>query len=159
MARTILWGTGKVPKVRVPWKALGSLALVVVVGVATDGVGDLVLGAAAADTAAGAGAGTEAAEAAAAAPKPFPKISDYISNDLKEACSDAFKNNSLLSKISEEDRELAAKAYENMADGMQGAKADLARLYNLERAKFLRGEVDGIAGTANTFGDQIGFGQ
>jgi hypothetical protein len=87
------------------------------------------------------------------------KISDYIPDELKRRCSAAFQDNSLLSKMSAEDREQGAVAYENMADDMQNREAGLARLYNLERAKFLRGTVESIPGTAREFGEQIGFGK
>lgn len=40
---------------------------------------------------------------------------------------------------------------------MVGVRADLARVYNLERAKFLRGEVERIADSAPKFAAEIGF--
>jgi len=40
---------------------------------------------------------------------------------------------------------------------MVGTQAGVARLYNLERAKFLRGQVRRIAGRALDFGAEIGY--
>jgi hypothetical protein len=59
--------------------------------------------------------------------------------------------------MSGEERELAAQFYEQVAHQAVGTRAELARLYNRERARFLRGEVDHIAPTANQFAREIGF--
>lgn len=40
--------------------------------------------------------------------------------------------------MSPDEREQAAQGYEQVAQQMVGTQAELARLYNLERAKFLR---------------------
>ncbi len=40
---------------------------------------------------------------------------------------------------------------------MVGAQAGLARLYHLERARFLRGQVSQIAGRALDFAAEIGW--
>ena len=40
---------------------------------------------------------------------------------------------------------------------MVGTQAGLARLYNLERAKFLRGQVSHIAARALDFAAKIGY--
>lgn len=78
---------------------------------------------------------------------------------LKKAAEDAFHNNSLLALISSEDREQAAQWYEAFAMQTVGSQADLASLYNLERAKFLRGQVARIARSAPVFAAEIGYGQ
>ncbi|MGI4789523.1 MAG: hypothetical protein ACRYFS_11810 [Janthinobacterium lividum] len=76
---------------------------------------------------------------------------------LKDAATAAFHDNRKLAEMSPEDRELAAQGYEQMAEQMRGSEAGLARLYNLERAKFLRGQVNRIAAKARLFGDEIGY--
>ena len=76
---------------------------------------------------------------------------------IKDAATAAFKHNPRLADLSWEERELSALAYESIAQRTVGRKAELARLYNLERARFLRGEVDHIAPTADLFGQEIGF--
>ncbi len=74
---------------------------------------------------------------------------------LKEAAEDAFHDNSLLSLISPQEREQAAQWYADRAMSFVGTRVDLARLYNLERAKFLRGQVSRIADTAPNFAREI----
>ena len=59
--------------------------------------------------------------------------------------------------MASEDRELAAQFYELVADQATGTKAALAKLYNLERASFLRGDVARIAPTAHQFAEESGF--
>ncbi len=76
---------------------------------------------------------------------------------IKKAATDAFKDNGKRGDMSVADRELAARFYEGWAGQTTGRYAELARLYNLERARFLRGEVDRIAGTARAFADEIGY--
>ena len=76
--------------------------------------------------------------------------------ELKDAAEDAFHDNSLLSMISPQEREQAAQWYANRAAHLVGTQAELARLYNLERAKFLRGQVSRIADTAPNFAREIG---
>ncbi len=76
---------------------------------------------------------------------------------LKEAAEDAFHDNSLLTMLSPEERELAARWYEDFAAQTVGDLADLARLYNPERARFLRGQVPRIAGRAPHFATEIGY--
>ena len=78
---------------------------------------------------------------------------------LKKAATDAFVDNTLLDAISLADREQAEQWYENFAEQAGGTYSDLARLYNLERAKFLRGQVSRIAGTAPDFAREIGMRQ
>lgn len=80
-----------------------------------------------------------------------------ITMRLKVAATKAFLNNVKLSEMSLEDRNEAARQYEKMADEMVGVRADLARRYNLERARFLRGDVDHIANSAPNFAKEIGF--
>lgn len=76
---------------------------------------------------------------------------------LKKAATDAFLNNSLLGSISAADREEAARWYEACAAEVRGDYVELARLYNLERAKFLREQVSRIAGTAPDFAREVGM--
>ncbi len=76
---------------------------------------------------------------------------------LKEAATEAFQDNRKLAAMSEEERELTAQGHEQMAEQMGGTEAALARLYNLERAKFLRGQVSRIASKARLFGREIGY--
>jgi hypothetical protein len=68
---------------------------------------------------------------------------------LKKAATEAFRDNKRLSGMSSGERELAAQFYELVAVQTVGDEADLARLYNQERARFLRGDVDRIAATAH----------
>jgi hypothetical protein len=77
-----------------------------------------------------------------------------LNTSLKEAATAAFRDNARLAEIQIEDRELAAQFYEQIAEQVTGTRAALARLYNLERAKFLRGEVDHIAPTARQFAEE-----
>ena len=88
----------------------------------------------------------------------MPIISEQLPVWLKDAVTAAFRDNSRIAGLSEEDRELAARAYEQVAEGMLGTEADLARIYNLERARFLRGEVSRIASKARDFAEEIGYG-
>ncbi len=74
---------------------------------------------------------------------------------LKNAAEDAFHDNSLLSLIPPQEREQAAQWYTERAAHFVGTRVELARLYNLERAKFLRGQVVRIAGTAPDFAREI----
>ncbi len=76
---------------------------------------------------------------------------------LKKAASAAVVDNALLNAISLADREQAAQWYEDFAAEVVGTRSDLARLYNLERTKFLRGQVPYIAGTAPDFAREIGM--
>ena len=79
--------------------------------------------------------------------------------ELKKAVKDAFHDNSLLALISPEDRERAAHWYDDVAEQTVGSRADLARIYNLERGKFLRGQVARIAQSAPDYAREIGHGQ
>ncbi len=76
---------------------------------------------------------------------------------LKKAVEDAFRNNSLLALISPQEREQAAIHYDTVASQTVGLLFDLARLYNTERARFLRGQVARIAGTAPKFAKEINY--
>ena len=76
---------------------------------------------------------------------------------LKKAAVLAFRDNALLSEMSPLEREQAAQWYENFAAETGGVLSDLARLYNLERAKFLRGEVNYIARDAPKFAEEIAY--
>ncbi len=78
---------------------------------------------------------------------------------LKRAAEDAFHDNSLLIMLSLEEREQAAQWYEAFAAQTVGDRADLARLYNLERARFLRGQVARIARRAPDFAVEIEYQQ
>ncbi len=53
----------------------------------------------------------------------------------------------------------AAQQYEDLAKQMVGIKAELVRIYNLERAKFLRGQVSRLAHSAPAFAAEIGYYQ
>ncbi len=75
--------------------------------------------------------------------------------NLKKSVEDAFHNNELLSEISAADREVAAFWYEAFAEETVGSRAELARLYNLERAAFLRGQVVRIARNAPEYAREI----
>ena len=77
--------------------------------------------------------------------------------DLKDAAEDAFQENTLLSNLSPPEREQAAQWYEAVAARTVGIRSDLARLYNLERAKFLRGQVTRIAPDAPEFAREIDY--
>lgn len=69
-----------------------------------------------------------------------------LTKRLKDLATAAFRDNAKLSQMSPKDREAAALEYEQQARNLVGIRVRLAHLYNLERAKFLRGEVDHIAG-------------
>jgi|GEM_PF-998294 len=76
--------------------------------------------------------------------------------ELRKAATHAFRDNTKLTHTSPEEREQAAHAYEQMALETVGRKAEIARLYNLERARFLRGEVERIAPKAYLFAQEKG---
>jgi len=80
-----------------------------------------------------------------------------LPKELKDAATAAFRDNARLAEMSPEARELAAQEYEHIAEQTLGMFAELARLYNLERAKFLRGQVEHIAATAHAFATEIGY--
>ncbi|HLX61670.1 MAG TPA: hypothetical protein VKX17_10345 [Planctomycetota bacterium] len=80
-----------------------------------------------------------------------------LATKLKLAANQAFQDNRKLTDMSAEDREKAACFYESVAATARGSQANLARLYNLERARFLRGEIPRIAPDAVEFGVEIGY--
>ena len=83
-------------------------------------------------------------------PPPLPE-------KLKKAAEAAFRDNAKLALMSPEEREEAAQFYEQVAGDTRRVYADLARLYNLERARFLRGQVARIAPDAHSFRREIGY--
>jgi len=83
--------------------------------------------------------------------------SEMLPKRLKDSATSAFRDNSRLAEMSSEQREQAAQGYEQLAQQMVGTQARLARLYNLERAKFLRGEVSHIAGRALDFAAETSY--
>ncbi len=80
-----------------------------------------------------------------------------LTQELKNAATAAFRDNAKLSEMSPGEREQAAQGYEQVAQQMVGTQVGLARLYNLERAKFLRGQVSRIASKARDFANEIGY--
>ena len=76
---------------------------------------------------------------------------------IKRAAVAAFYDNAALSEMTLQEREQAAHYYEEVAADTRGTVPDLARLYNLERAKFLRGEVASIVYSAPQFAEKIGY--
>ncbi len=80
-----------------------------------------------------------------------------LAKRLKDTATAAFRDNSRLMEMSPEEREQAAQGYEQMAQQMVGTQAGLARLYNLERARFLRGQVSHIAARALDFASEVGY--
>ena len=74
--------------------------------------------------------------------------------DLAEA---AFDDAARLADMTPEQREAAARGYEAIAQIAGGGRAEVARLYNLERARFLRGEVERIPPNAYDFGIEKGL--
>ena len=77
------------------------------------------------------------------------QIAARLPRVIKEIAVRAFRNNALLAELTLEEREIAACGYERIANELplNGPYAEAARDYNLLRAKFLRGEIDPIAGT------------
>ncbi len=96
---------------------------------------------------------TEGAVAAEIHPR---DISQSISDSLRRAASRSFRFNAELELISPEDRELAAQMYEKLAEHTLKSQ-NLTRLYNLERAKFLRGQVDHILTPIQAFAKEYGI--
>lgn len=78
---------------------------------------------------------------------------------IKDAATAAFRDNMKLWLMSAPEREIAAQFYEKVSQQTVGTCAELARHYNLERARFLRGEVNHIAPTARQFGQETGFSE
>jgi hypothetical protein len=77
--------------------------------------------------------------------------------DIKNKATLAFRDNTLLVRMTDEEREIAAQFYESVP--LQGKRLELARRYNIERARFLRGEVSRVAGSAILYGIEIGEGK
>lgn len=84
-------------------------------------------------------------------------VQKYLSPELNAKATAAFRDNTRLAEMSLEERETAAQAYEQIAAITTGKVAELARLFNLERAKFLRGQITRIVHRARDFGDEIGY--
>ena len=80
-----------------------------------------------------------------------------LARRIKDAATSAFRDNARLAVMSPEDRETAARFYETISAQTVGAQAELARLYNLECARFLCGEVNHIAATAREFASEMGL--
>lgn len=78
--------------------------------------------------------------------------------ELKVKANAAFRQNWRLSEMTPGEREEAADYYESIALEVGGLRSGLAKLYNLERAKFLRGEVSRIASKAILYAREIGYG-
>ena len=68
-----------------------------------------------------------------------------LSRQSKDAATAAFCDNARLAKMSADDREVAATGYEQTANQSVGTEAELARLYKLERIRFVRGQASRIA--------------
>jgi hypothetical protein len=85
------------------------------------------------------------------------KSSRGLTPELASAANAAFRDNSKLVNMSAEDREYATQAYDRIAASVKGSKPTIARLYNIERAKFLRGEVPRIADRAVAFAKEHGL--
>jgi hypothetical protein len=80
-----------------------------------------------------------------------------LPKSIKDAATAAFRDNTKLGLMPTNDREQAARFYEYIAGYTVGTKSELARLYNLERARFLRGQVRRIASNANEFAVEIRY--
>jgi hypothetical protein len=78
-----------------------------------------------------------------------------LSEALRKAASKAVHDNSLLANMAPQERLEAAQWYEDFAAETVGTKSDLARLYNLERARFLRGQAARIAHSAPAFAEEL----
>jgi RHS repeat-associated protein len=74
---------------------------------------------------------------------------DGLPAELRQKANTAFRNNSKLSDMTEEEREAAAKGYDKVAQRVGGEKQALARRFNIERARFLRGERPTLPDRAN----------
>jgi RHS repeat-associated protein len=79
------------------------------------------------------------------------EIAGGIDEAIKNAAERSFRNNALRDRMSPEEREVAAQFYENLAALTRGRVSEDAALYNLYRAKFLRGEINSIPGTLAQF--------
>ena len=84
-------------------------------------------------------------------------VQQLLPRELKEAATAAFRDNAKLVQMTPQEREATAQAYEQIALLTTGEHAGLATLYNLERARFLRGEVAHIAPTARAFAQEKGI--
>jgi len=80
-----------------------------------------------------------------------------LTKRLKDLATAAFRDNAKLTRLSQEDREASALEYEQQARNLVGNKVRLAHLYNLERARFLRGEVNHIARSAPEYAEKISY--
>jgi hypothetical protein len=80
-----------------------------------------------------------------------------LPGEVKTLAVKAFRKNSLRDEMTIEQRLHAAEYYERVAQITTNSAAELGRLYNLERAKFLRGEIDHIPATADEFAKEIGL--
>ena len=84
-------------------------------------------------------------------------LKPIIQSGVKDKATAAFGTNSKLAEMTMEERQAAASAYEQVAQLTRGSNQAPGRLYNLERAKFLRGEVDRIAPTLPAFKAERGL--
>ena len=86
------------------------------------------------------------------------KVSDILPKALKDMATTAFKDNSKLNLMTKAERQQAAKGYEEIAGMITKERSgSFAKEYNLERARFLNGEVNSISGTAAGFAKDKGI--
>ena len=85
------------------------------------------------------------------------EVQKLLPRELKDLATAAFRDNRRRDQMTPEQREASAQAYEQISELTIGINADLARLYNLEHAKFLRGEIEQIEATARQFGERIRY--
>ena len=64
------------------------------------------------------------------------EVQKLLSRELKDLATAAFRDNLRRGQMTPEQREASARAYEQIAELTTGTNAGLARLYNLERARF-----------------------
>ena len=83
----------------------------------------------------------------------LPLVNAYV----KQLATAAFSDNAKRSIMTSEEREEAAVFYDKVAEQVVGSQAILAARYNKERARFLRGETDHIAGSAREFAREMGL--
>ena len=82
---------------------------------------------------------------------------NVLAAKIKIAATKAFHDNRRLADMPHQEREIAAAFFAQIALQVSGSQSELARLYNIERARFLRGEISRIAPDAVEFGLEIGY--
>ena len=84
-------------------------------------------------------------------------LGQMVPKALRNLAEAAFDNPAALNNMTAAEREAAAQGYTEISKVTGGSQAQLTALYNLERAKYLRGEIPTIQPNATLFGIEKGL--